>query len=137
VVDLWSAWPGLGREACVWQDPLHELQWVQEKVWCGCLRQEIWGAKRKAEDMETKAKDSSVGTKAKKMKTSRQRVPMLYKAPEGSTALTSLALHSIAVHYSSIAATHSLRKFIRYYSCTHSADVICTLQLATVCWAII
>ena len=64
---------------------VHDQGWAERPVfgkirymnYNGCKRKfdvdafvrRYGGAKRKAEDMETEAKDSSVGTKAKKMKT--------------------------------------------------------------------
>lgn len=32
VVHLWHPRPRLGREACLWEDPLHELQRLQAQV---------------------------------------------------------------------------------------------------------
>jgi len=42
--------------------------WCKRKYDVDAFIGRYWGAKRKAEDMQTKAKDSSVGTKAEKMK---------------------------------------------------------------------
>ena len=32
VVYMWTPRPGLGREICLWEGPLHELQWLQEEI---------------------------------------------------------------------------------------------------------
>lgn len=41
VVCLWHSWPGLGREAHFWENPLYELCRLQEEVWCGGVWKEV------------------------------------------------------------------------------------------------
>lgn len=41
VVHLWHPWPGLGREAHLWQNSLYELCWLQAEVWCGTVWEEV------------------------------------------------------------------------------------------------